>query len=112
METLHLSFKRNHYAGLLIEKQFLRLNALERGNCIVWLDQLGLSSLYLSFRRPSRGGNRTRIPLICFANSSWSLSTSNIEEVGVGSLEGTGRIAWDDADDVLDVLSLDSSIDE
>ncbi|GJZ50175.1 RNA-directed DNA polymerase, eukaryota [Tanacetum coccineum] len=63
--------------------------ALEESKSISVADKLGLSSLYLSFRRPPRGGiEQESFNLLC--QSVRGLVLSNIEDRWSWSLEGSG----------------------
>ncbi|GJW51351.1 RNA-directed DNA polymerase, eukaryota [Tanacetum coccineum] len=65
------------------------LYALEESKSISVADKLGLSSLYLSFRRPPRGGiEQESFNLLC--QSVRGLVLSNIEDRWSWSLEGSG----------------------
>ncbi|GJR86918.1 RNA-directed DNA polymerase, eukaryota, reverse transcriptase zinc-binding domain protein [Tanacetum coccineum] len=71
------------------KEKFPRLYALEESKSISVADKLGLSSLYLSFRRPPRGGiEQESFNLLC--QSVRGLVLSNIEDRWSWSLEGSG----------------------
>ncbi|GKA26171.1 RNA-directed DNA polymerase, eukaryota [Tanacetum coccineum] len=87
---VNTSFWADSWIGSIpFKEKFPRLYALEESKSISMADKLGLSSLYLSFRRPPRGGiEQESFNLLC--QSVRGLVLSNIEDRWSWSLEGSG----------------------
>ncbi|GJU88904.1 RNA-directed DNA polymerase, eukaryota [Tanacetum coccineum] len=87
---VNTSFWADSWIGSIpFKEKFPRLYALEESKSISVADKLGLSSLYLSFRRPPRGGiEQESFNLLC--QSVRGLVLSNIEDRWSWSLEGSG----------------------
>ncbi|GJW91680.1 hypothetical protein Tco_0169233 [Tanacetum coccineum] len=87
---VNISFWADSWIGSIpFKEKFPRLYALEESKSISVADKLGLSSLYLSFRRPPRGGiEQESFNLLC--QSVRGLVLSNIEDRWSWSLEGSG----------------------
>ncbi|GKA93122.1 hypothetical protein Tco_0815108, partial [Tanacetum coccineum] len=87
---VNTSFWADSWIGSIpFKEKFPRLYALEESKSISVADKLGLSSLYLSFRRPPRGGiEQDSFNLLC--QSVRGLVLSNIEDRWSWSLEGSG----------------------
>ncbi|GJS15889.1 hypothetical protein Tco_0410361 [Tanacetum coccineum] len=77
---VNTSFWADSWIGSIpFKEKFPRLYALEESKSISVADKLGLSSLYLSFRRPPRGGiEQESFNLLC--QSVRGLVLSNIED--------------------------------
>ncbi|GJW79680.1 RNA-directed DNA polymerase, eukaryota [Tanacetum coccineum] len=87
---VNTSFWADSWIGSIpFKEKFPRLYALEESKSISVADKLGLSSLYLSFRRPSKGGiEQESFNLLC--KSVRGVVLSNIEDRWSWSLEGSG----------------------
>ncbi|GJX76731.1 hypothetical protein Tco_0323542 [Tanacetum coccineum] len=87
---VNTSFWADSWIGSIpFKRKFPRLYALEESKSISVADKLRLSSLYLSFRRPPRGGiEQESFNLLC--QSVRGLVLSNIEDRWSWSLEGSG----------------------
>ncbi|GJW50262.1 RNA-directed DNA polymerase, eukaryota [Tanacetum coccineum] len=93
---VNTSFWADSWIGSIpFKEKFPRLYALEESKSISVADKLGLSSLYLSFRRPPRGGiEQESFNLLCQSVRGLVIHFASLNHSGLMIAKGTRRVCF------------------